>query len=57
MVCPAFSADCLETIEEIAEENKEIFMENGGEQYRYISALNDDAQHIEMMAKLVEPFL
>ena len=57
VVCPAFSADCLETIEEIAEENKEIFMENGGEQYRYISALNDDAQHIEMMAKLVKPFL
>ena len=57
VVCPAFSADCLETIEEIAEENKEIFMENGGEQYRYISALNDDAQHIEMMAKLVTPFL
>ncbi|MFY0640240.1 MAG: ferrochelatase [Bermanella sp.] len=57
VVCPAFSADCLETIEEIAEENKEIFIENGGEQYRYISALNDDAEHIEMMAELVKPFL
>jgi ferrochelatase len=57
VVCPAFSADCLETIEEIAEENKEIFIENGGEQYRYISALNDDAEHIEMMAQLVKPFL
>lgn len=57
VVCPAFSADCLETLEEIAEENKEIFMENGGEQYRYIAALNDDEEHIQMMAELVKPFL
>ena len=57
VVCPAFSCDCLETLEEIAEENKEIFMENGGEQYRYIPALNDDDKHIHMMAELVKPFL
>ncbi|MFT5592460.1 MAG: ferrochelatase [Oceanicoccus sp.] len=57
VVCPAFSADCLETLEEIAEENKEIFIENGGEQYRYIAALNDDDEHIQMMAELVKPFL
>lgn len=57
VVCPAFSADCLETLEEIAEENKEIFLENGGEQYRYIPALNSDDSHIQMMANLVKPFL
>ncbi|NVK39264.1 MAG: ferrochelatase [Gammaproteobacteria bacterium] len=57
VVCPAFSADCLETLEEIAEENKEIFLENGGKQYRYIAALNSDDSHIEMMANLVKPFL
>jgi ferrochelatase len=57
VVCPAFSADCLETLEEIAEENKEIFIENGGEQYRYIPALNEDDEHIQMMAELVKPFL
>lgn len=57
VVCPAFSADCLETLEEIAEENKEIFLENGGKQYRYIAALNSDDSHIEMMANLVNPFL
>lgn len=57
VVCPAFSADCLETLEEIAEENKEIFIENGGEQYRYIPALNEDDKHIQMMSELVKPFL
>ena len=36
VICPGFSADCLETIEEIDEENREYFMEAGGETYRYI---------------------
>lgn len=43
---PAFSADCLETLEELEEENREVFMEAGGEQYRYIPALNDRDDHI-----------
>ncbi|MGC7589398.1 ferrochelatase [Bisgaard Taxon 46] len=53
VICPGFSADCLETLEEIEEENKEIFMENGGISYRYITALNASPQHIEMMANLI----
>ncbi|GLS82885.1 ferrochelatase [Paraferrimonas haliotis] len=53
IICPAFSADCLETLEEIAEEVRDEFMEAGGESYRYIPCLNDDDGHIEMMAKLV----
>lgn len=57
VVCPAFSADCLETLEEIAEENKEIFEENGGKQYRYIPALNDRDDHIEMLKEILEPHL
>lgn len=57
IICPAFSADCLETLEEISEENKMIFLENGGEQYRYIPALNTDEQHIEMMQQIIEPLL
>ncbi|GAA6134463.1 ferrochelatase [Oceaniserpentilla sp. 4NH20-0058] len=57
VVCPAFSADCLETLEEIAEENKEIFLENGGKQYRYIAALNSDDDHIKMMSEIVKPYL
>ncbi len=57
IVCPAFSADCLETLEEIAEENKQIFLKHGGEQFRYISALNNNPQHIEMMEQIIKPLL
>ncbi len=53
IMTPAFSADCLETLEEIAEENKEIFLEAGGEAFNYIPCLNDDESHIAMMAELV----
>jgi len=57
IICPAFSADCLETLEEISEENKLLFLNNGGQQYNYIPALNNDELHIEMMKKLIEPCL
>ncbi|MEZ9594711.1 ferrochelatase [Shewanella sp. 10N.261.52.F9] len=57
VVCPAFSADCLETLEEIAGENREIFEQAGGENYRYIAALNDDDAHIKMMANIVKPHI
>jgi ferrochelatase len=53
VVCPAFSADCLETLEEIAEENRDVFLEAGGQSYTYIPALNDDPAHIGMLADLV----
>lgn len=51
--CPGFAADCLETLEEIAEENKEYFLEAGGERFEYIPCLNDDDEHIEFIQKLV----
>ena len=57
VVCPAFSADCLETLEEIAGENREVFEEAGGESYRYIPALNDNPAHIDMMFNIVKPHL
>ena len=57
LVCPGFSADCLETIEEIEVENRDYFMEAGGERYEYISALNAETSHIDMMAKLLEQHL
>ena len=53
VVCPGFSADCLETIEEIGQENREYFMEAGGERYEYIPALNADEAHINAMESLV----
>ncbi|MDK2593561.1 ferrochelatase [Pseudoalteromonas obscura] len=46
ILSPAFSADCLETLEELEEENREYFIEAGGEQYDYIPALNDRDDHI-----------
>jgi len=52
--CPGFSSDCLETIEEIDEENREYFLEAGGESFGYISALNAEPVHIEALTALIE---
>ncbi|MBX2868754.1 MAG: ferrochelatase [Acidiferrobacterales bacterium] len=53
VICPGFSVDCLETIEEIAMENRDVFLEAGGERYEYIECLNSSLDHIEMMKQLV----
>lgn len=53
VICPAFSVDCLETLEEIQVENRDLFIEKGGQELSYIPALNDRSDHIEMMAELV----
>ena len=52
--CPGFSSDCLETIEEINEENREYFMEAGGEGFAYIPCLNATQGHIDALVQLVE---
>ncbi|WP_413692614.1 ferrochelatase [Psychromonas sp. KJ10-2] len=57
IISPAFSADCLETLEELESENREIFEEAGGEKYRYIAALNDRDDHIEAMFEVLKPNL
>ena len=54
IIAPAFSADCLETIEEIDEENRAYFMESGGESYHYIPCLNDSEEHISLFTKLIK---
>ena len=53
VICPGFSVDCLETIEEIDKENRENFLNNGGQSYQYIPALNIEHAHIKMMGKLI----
>ncbi|MCR9110183.1 ferrochelatase [Marivita sp. XM-24bin2] len=54
-VCaPAFSADCIETLEEINEEIKESFEEAGGEHFTYIPCLNDDDAHIAALSAVIE---
>ena len=54
VISPAFSSDCLETIEELNEENREIFMENGGKKFGYIPCLNDRDDHILLLTSLLE---
>ncbi|ENX17251.1 ferrochelatase [Acinetobacter sp. CIP 64.2] len=54
VISPAFSADCLETLEELAMQNKEIFQHAGGGDYAYIPALNTDQAHIDLLASLVQ---
>ena len=57
VICPGFSVDCLETIEEINVENRKYFESNGGKSYHYIKALNDRDDHIEALTEIVAPYL
>lgn len=57
LICPGFSADCLETLEEIKEQNREIFLHAGGKKFEYIPALNDDEIHIDLLEQLVRTHL
>lgn len=54
IISPAFSADCLETLEELEHENREVFMEAGGEKYHYIAALNDRDDHIKAIVQILD---
>ena len=54
VACPGFSVDCLETLEEIAMENKEAFLNAGGESFSYIPCLNSSTPHIDMMLSLIK---
>ncbi|QKQ24024.1 ferrochelatase [Candidatus Ruthia endofausta] len=53
VICPGFSADCLETLEEIECENRDYFIQAGGRQFSYIPALNDRNDHIKMLIDLI----
>ncbi len=54
VIAPAFSADCIETLEEINEEIRESFVEAGGEEFTYIPCLNDDDAHIDALAQVID---
>ncbi len=54
IVTPGFAADCIETLEEIADENKEIFLAHGGERFAYIPCLNDSEDGIKVLVHLIE---
>jgi ferrochelatase len=53
-ICPGFAVDCLETLEEMGEQNREIFLEAGGESYHYIPCLNDSEAQVRLMVDLVK---
>ncbi len=53
MIAPGFSADCLETLEELEVENREIFEHNGGEKFSYIKCLNDSEEGVRVIEHLV----
>jgi ferrochelatase len=57
IISPAFSADCLETLEELAIENRDNFIEAGGEEYHYIPALNMDEAHIDLLEAMSAPLV
>ena len=54
IVAPGFSADCLETIEELDGENREIFEEHGGKKFSYIPCLNNQSDHISLIGALIK---
>ena len=57
MICPGFSSDCVETLEEIAIQGKETFIESGGKNFDLISCLNDNDDHIKMMENIVKTYI
>ncbi len=54
VIAPGFSADCVETLEEINEEIREAFLHAGGERFDYIPCLNDDEAHVDMMEAILK---
>lgn len=53
VICPGFSADCLETLEEIDQENRKYFIQLGGKKFSYIPALNDRKDHIKALVSII----
>jgi len=52
IISPAFSCDCLETLEELAMDNKALFLASGGKQYHYIPCLNDSDEQLSLLHAL-----
>ena len=57
VICPGFSSDCVETLEEINIQGKESFLGSGGEKFDLIPCLNDNSEHILLFEKLVKKYL
>ena len=57
VICPGFTSDCLETLEEINMEVRTAFMLHGGKEFHYIPCLNENPQLLRALAEIVEPHL
>ena len=57
VICPGFASDCVETLEEISIEGKASFMDKGGENFEFISCLNDNEEHINLFSHLVKRYV
>jgi ferrochelatase len=57
VVCPAFTCDCLETLEEINQEAREAFLHAGGQEFHYIDCLNDNAAWISALSDITQQHL
>ena len=57
LICPGFSSDCIETIEEIDLRAREVFVKNGGNKFTLVSCLNDNSDHINLLKSLSQRFL
>ena len=57
VICPGFSSDCVETLEEISIQGKESFLEAGGEKFDTIPCLNDNEDHLKLISTLVDRYI
>ncbi|MGN1401985.1 MAG: ferrochelatase [Bacillus sp. (in: firmicutes)] len=57
IIAPSFTVDCLETLEELAKENRDIFLKAGGEQYHYLPAANDEPLFIDCLEELSRQYM
>ncbi len=57
VICPGFSSDCVETLEEISIQGKESFLKNGGKNFDVVPCLNDNDDHIALLQHLAEKFI
>ena len=53
VICPGFSSDCVETLEEISIQGKESFIKSGGENFEMVPCLNDSEDHISLLKHLI----
>ena len=57
VICPGFASDCVETLEEIDIQGREIFLGSGGKNFDLIPCLNDNSDHIDLFEKLVSKYI